>query len=228
MFTTVTFLHYPTGRTQRWAFAQMRTGTARLARAPGLHFGKLMGSGAGQGFSIYPDWSTYCLFAVWETPAAAAHFFEHHELYRACAQRADRVLTLELEPFQAKGEWDGTQPFSAFAEAPAADERIVVLTRAAIRPSRLIDFWRHVPATSRAIAAADGLLFSKGVGEWPLIRQATISVWENKAAMRRFAYEHREHREVIQRTYARNWYSEELFAEFRPLAVRGDWPDLKI
>jgi hypothetical protein len=66
------------------------------------------------------------------------------------------------------------------------------------------------------------------VGEWPLIRQATLSVWENKAAMRRFAYEHRAHREVIQRTYARNWYSEELFAEFRPLAVRGNWPDLKI
>jgi heme-degrading monooxygenase HmoA len=187
-----------------------------------------MGSGAGQGFSIYPDWSTYCLFAIWQTPEAAAAFFDQSELYRACAQRSSHQLTLELEPFQAKGEWDGIMPFPDFATPPAADERIAVLTRAAIRPSQLVDFWRHVPATSRAIAAAEGLLFSKGVGEWPLIRQATLSIWENKAAMRRFAYEHQEHREVIKRTYARRWYSEELFAEFRPLAVRGEWPDLKI
>ena len=202
----------------------MRTGPGRLARVPGLHFGKWMGSGAGQGFSIWPDWSTYCLLAVWEDPAAARTFFATDERYGACAQRTEHLLTLELEPFQAKGTWDGRQPFGDLAAPPAPEERIAVLTRAAIRPRQLIDFWRHVPATSRAIADAGGLVFSKGVGEWPLIRQATLSIWENKAAMRRFAYEHREHREVIRRTYARDWYSEELFAEFRPLAIRGNWP----
>jgi hypothetical protein len=64
---------------------------------------------------------------------------------------------------------------------------------------------------------ADGLRFSLGLGERPLVRQATLSVWDSLTQMQRFAYHAPGHRTVMQRTRAEGWYAEELFARFRVL-----------
>ncbi len=57
----------------------------------------------------------------------------------------------------------------------------------------------------------------------PWLRQATLSVWRSGAAMRGWAYRTPEHAEVVRRTRAEGWYSEELFARFRLLGTRGSW-----
>ena len=62
---------------------------------------------------------------------------------------------------------------------------------------------------------------SFGIGEVPLYRQATFSVWESVEDMKAFAYQSAEHREVIQKTRDENWYSEELFARFKLIASFG-------
>jgi hypothetical protein len=99
-----------------------------------------------------------------------------------------------------------------------------VLTRATIRPRHLRAFWRDVPAASRALEKAPGLVASIGVGELPLIRQATFSLWRDTEAMKRYAYGTAEHREVIERTRREGWYSEELFARFAVVDVVGEFP----
>ena len=48
--------------------------------------------------------------------------------------------------------------------------------------------------------SAKGLIISYGIGEMPWIKQATFSVWENKNAMKDFAYNMQQHTEVIQKT----------------------------
>ncbi len=218
--TTVSFFKYATWSKKFWALAQMQLAIGPLLKIPGLTFFKLMGSGAGAGFSLKPDFSTYCLLAVWETAADADAFFSQNPSYAAFARQSIEQWTLYLRATRAKGLWSGLQPFECHPEL-AKDGLFIALTRASINWNRLTEFWRHVPLSSQAIEQAEGVLFSKGVGELPLIQQATISIWESPAAMRRFAYENGIHQEIIRKTKTRKWYSEELFASFALIKSTG-------
>lgn len=218
--TTVTLLHYPALRAKLWAFGQMQFAHARLANIPGLTFYKLMGSGAGNGFSLRPDWSTYALLANWENQAAAEQFFADSPAFRPFLQKSGRQQHLFLRAVQAHGVWDKKQPFTLNGQR---DENapIAVLTRATIATSKLWSFWKEVPAVSRSMDNYPGLIMSKGIGEWPIFQQATISLWENRAAMVDYAYKNPYHTEVIKKTRQLGWYTEELFAEFEVLKLVG-------
>jgi hypothetical protein len=41
-------------------------------------------------------------------------------------------------------------------------------------------FWSKVGSVSQSLEGYDGLVLSIGVGEWPLIQQATISIWKTQ------------------------------------------------
>lgn len=220
--STMTFFRYRGIRQKLWALSQMQLAIGGLMKTAGLPFFKLMGSGAGEGFSLQPDFSTYCLLGVWENEGAADRFFAQSEVWKAFVQHAEEQWTVYALATRARGLWSKQQPFVTYPEEAGAGIK-VALTRASIRWSRLPDFWRHVPQTSRAIAEAEGVLFSKGVGELPFVQQATLSIWESEEAMRQFAYRDKAHREVVQKTVKRRWYSEELFASFRPLRSTGSW-----
>ena len=54
-----------------------------------------------------------------------------------------------------------------------------------------------------------------------MIKQATFSVWQNKQAMKNFAYQMKDHQEVIQKTRKQNWYSEDMFVRFKITGCTG-------
>lgn len=221
--TTLTLITLKPGLgVARWALAQMATAPRQLQRVAGLQFFQLLGSGADNGFGFWPNLQRYGLLATWARAEDASAFFAAHPVWRAYVQRSLETWTAELAPLQAHGAWGGVQPFGEVPTKPGrAEGPVAVLTRASIRLRRAPRFWRYVEPTSRALAGAEGLRLAIGLGELPLVRQATFSVWESAEAMQQYAYRDARHREVIQLTRREGWYSEELFARFRVLKSTG-------
>ena len=227
MLTTLTVFTLRPGH-RRWGLAQMGTSPGPLKHVAGLRFFKLLGSGAASGFGLWPNLDRYGFLGVWEAEAVAETFFNAHPLWAEYRRRSAEQWTVRLAPLKAQGLWDGQTPFAPTAPLataafgkPAADGPVAVLTRASIRWRKTPRFWQFVEPTSAALAQARGVRAAIGLGELPIVRQATFSVWESVQAMQAYAYQDVRHREVIALTRRENWYGEELFARFRVLGSSG-------
>jgi len=220
--TTLTLFGIKEGHL-RWGLAQMGTSGPKLAKVPGLLFYKLLGSGHDRGFSIKPNFYRYGLISTWESEEAADDFFQNSDLMKEYDQHTFERWTCYMHPLQCHGKWDKQEPFSPAATINYSSGPIAVLTRASINLKALPNFWRFVPQSSKALDEADGLICSIGLGELPLVRQATFSMWDSAEAMKNYAYRNPKHQEVIKRTRSENWYSEELFARFIVTKTEGTW-----
>lgn len=194
-----------------------------LAKAEGLQFYKLMGSGKNEGFNPFPDWSTYVLLTVWDDEAAAEKFRSESKLMQLYSAKTEEIWTLFLKNIMAKGEWSKQHPFSKHKELNPHNPLLAVITRATIRPSRLYSFWKYVPTSHLSLQGNQGLIYTKGIGEVPVLQMATFSIWKDKESLMEFAYKSREHHVAIQKTRELDWYSEEMFTRFQPYKSFGTW-----
>ncbi len=204
-----------------WAFKQMPTYAQKLKSQYGARFAKQLGTGAGEGFSLWPDWSTYCTLSVWEHTAAAHHYLNSQAFRQSFKDYSFASTNIWMKGILSRGQWNGENPFVE-QKGNANPELLGVITRASIKKKMLAKFWSNVPAVSRSMHQLPGKLYSKGIGERPLLEQATFSVWENQKLMQNFAYHQKEHKKVVQKTQQLNWYSEELFARFEIVKIEGE------
>jgi heme-degrading monooxygenase HmoA len=191
-----------------------------LVLQKGCTFWKLLGSGQNGTFDLQPDWQQWGLLAVWQSREDFDEFYKRSLIAGWWNFFGVEKWTILLSPLQSHGKWDGKEPFGEPGVANYAGP-IAVLTRATIRLNKLKNFWSNVDDVAVLMATAKGYIASFGIGEAPLYRQATFSVWESVDDVKAFAYRSREHSEVIKKTRAENWYSEELFARFIPIATFG-------
>jgi hypothetical protein len=205
---------------------QMAFARPALRRTPDLRFWKLLGSG--HGFGPQPDFSRYALLTTWPSLEAASRFRDASPIMRRFRRRADETWTLYMRPIRAHGSWSGVNPFIPQDVETDIDGPLAILTRATIRWRALLRFWSHAHATERALDNAPGLLFAIGIGEAPIVRQATFSLWRDAAAAHAYAYRAIAHAEVIRRTRAEGWYAEELFARFAPISAVGSWNGVEL
>jgi hypothetical protein len=198
------------------ALLRMAIEPRRVRALPGVRFAKFGGTGVGRTFGpADADVTRYAALVVWDGDGRP------DDVDRGWTRIGARCARLDLRPVASRGRWSGVAPFGT-PEPHRTTGPVLALTRARLRPSRMVTFWRSVPPVAREVAEAPGLLARFGFGEAPIGWQGTVSVWRDAADLTAFAYRQPEHRAVIVRTPSDRWYAEELFARFAVLNVSGD------
>ena len=185
-----------------------------------------MGTGKNGTFDKIPDWQQWAVLTV--TPQSNSTK-KAQPSYGSFINRWYRffnceIFTMQLEPLEGRGTWDGKKAFGDLPPMSDYSGRIARVTRATIRLNKLKYFWENVAPVAAQMHTAKGFLFSAGIGEVPWIKQATFSIWDSREDMTAFAYGMKTHREVIQKTRKQQWYREDMFTRFR---LTGHWGTIK-
>jgi hypothetical protein len=181
-----------------------------LRRHKDVEFVKLLGTASGFGVTA-ADPQRWAALTVWRAHARPIGAF-------------DRIATahvrLTLRPTASRGRWAGREPFTP--AGAGSDGPVLVLTRARLRLTKAMGFWRAIGPVADMLPSAEGLLAAFGIGEAPIGFQGTVSIWAGGRQVNAFAYRTAEHAEVVRTTSARRWYAEELFARLEVLEVTGE------
>ena len=218
--TLISFFQYA-GIKNKWrAFTRMGRSPILQKKINGLTFFKPLGTGSGNGFSIKPDFSTFGFVAVFKSEELAKEFLRTDVVKKYTKTTTDYSHVL-MHTVKSHGKWSEQNPFESSVEYDKT-KPLAVITRATIKPKLAYQFWKNVPAVSKSMDKYDELIFSKGIGEFPLLMQATFSLWSSAEAMMNYAYKNPKHAEMVKKTRELNWYSEELFARFQPFYQEGN------
>jgi spheroidene monooxygenase len=210
------------GLSAAWGWSRVVRGPAALAGSRGLRFAKVMGSGHEGGFGLRPSGDRHGVFATFDDESAADAFLDPAApLMRAYARHADECFHVKLRAFSCKGTWSGRAvPLSALVPPP--DRPLAALTRASIRPASAARFWRLAPPAQAGLAEAEGCRLAVGLGEAPLLRQCTFSLWDSVHHMDRYA-RGGAHQAAIRAAVQERYFGESMFVRFVPSEARGRW-----
>jgi spheroidene monooxygenase len=208
-----------------WGWSRLVRGQSGLRGASGLRFAKVLGSGVEGGFGLKPSASILGLFCVFQDAASAEAFTSDDGLMRRWQHRSRESFCVKMRVYSCRGSWAGSR-LAVTATTPVAGP-VVSLTRASIKPSRAAAFWQMQPPAERSLEQATGCRLAIGVGEAPLLRQATFTVWDDVAAMDRYARSGA-HQEAIVAAARGGFFSESMFVRFAPYEIQGEWKGLSI
>ena len=213
---------------QAWGWLRLMGGARALQGTPGLVFAKVMGSGHEGGFSLRPSASHQgfiCCFDGW----ASAVAFLNGPLMQQLRQKARDWWQGLFAVQSARGAWDQqvwditpANLIEHVSPPPESGEMLAVITRASIKPAKAMAFWRYAPAAQADLEQAPGCQIAMGLGEAPLLRQCTFSLWQDLDCMQRYAH-HDAHKQAIDAAYRHQFFSESLFVRMRLLSMQGQW-----
>jgi spheroidene monooxygenase len=203
-----------------WGWSRIVLGGRALRAVPGVRLAKALGSGHDGGFGLRPSASRQGLFVVFEREHQADDFIDRSPLVQRYRQQSIDFMVAKLRATSSRGSWSGAD--MAVTAATPRSGPVAALTRASIRPGRALSFWRHSPLSEQGLASAAGCRLAVGLGEAPVLRQATFSVWDSQADMDAYARSGA-HRDAIHAALAGGWFSESMFVRFVPVLLQGCW-----
>ena len=202
-----------------WGYSRLALQRWPLAGTEGLVLAKVMGSGFGGGFGLKPSASRQAIFCIFRSEKDADRFIES-PLTQEYRKRSGEFLIAKLRAFSSRGSWSGCS-IAVTASIPL-NGPVASLTRASIRPTKALRFWQMQPASESSLVLAKGCTLATGVGEAPILRQATFSLWSAQSAMDAYARSGA-HQAAIQAAYKESFFSESMFVRFSPILLKGSW-----
>lgn len=202
-----------------FALFRMAIDRTLLRRSKGVTFAKLLGCGKGETFTPTDADPTRwgCLVVISQSELAALDNSSTIQAWRTKSVSEFRVV---LDPIASTGMWSKQKPFQP--SAPTDFEgQVVAITRARIKASQTMRFFKSVPPVTASLHSSPGLISTIGIGEAPIGLQGTFSLWESMQAIKDFAYKGAAHQKAIAQTAEFDWYAEELFARFAVREIRG-------
>ncbi|HWD71361.1 MAG TPA: spheroidene monooxygenase [Actinomycetota bacterium] len=204
-----------------------------LARTQGLRFWRLLASGLGsptspRGYPI-PNLKRVGLFAVWDEEAALDHFLVHSPVARRWHRCSDETWHVKLEPLGAHNLSGRLNPFSDLIARPIpSTDPGAMLTYATLRSRGVLPFYLSFPSVAAEVASQSGFVAGLFWTEItprrpPLIGVGTFSLWHSLRDAMEFATGGAAHGTTRARSQQEGWFSESVFARFRPYASSGTW-----
>ena len=202
-----------------FALFRMAIDRTLLRRTKGVSFAKMLGCGKGETFTPSDADPTRwgCLVVIPENQLAQ---LDNSTTIRAWHKKSVSEFRVLLDPIASTGMWSKQKPFETSAPANF-DGQVVAITRARIKASQTMRFFKSVPPVTASLHSSPGLISTIGIGEAPIGLQGTFSLWESMQAIKDFAYKGAAHQKAIAQTNEFDWYAEELFARFAVREIRG-------
>ena len=218
---SISFFRFSRIPARIWALYMMGRARLSLPSVPGIGFWKLCGSGSGEGFTPLPNTAVFAILATWPDEQTARTQIDRAPIFDKYRSKASESWTIFLETSSVRGVWSGDTPFHPTGQKITGP--LAALTRATVKPSLALKFWRRVPDISQMIGSDDNVAFKIGIGEVPLLHQVTFSIWPDANAMAAFARHNGPHAAAIKAVRDEDWFAEELYARFAILGDTGSW-----
>lgn len=218
---SISFFRMSTGISRAWAMWMMGQARLSLPRVPGIGFWKLCGSGKNEGFTPQMVPQVFAILCSWPDEETAREQTQTARIFNRYRARASEDWTVYLETTSARGVWSGNTPFAA--SRSEENGPLAALTRATVKPSRMMKFWDQAPNVNKLIDGDPNVVFKIGIGEVPLLHQVTFSIWPDTTKMAEFARHSGPHADAIRAVRDGNWFAEELYARFAILGDCGAW-----
>jgi hypothetical protein len=202
-----------------FALFRMAIDRTFLRRTKGVAFAKMLGCGKGETFTPSDADPTRwgCLVVIPENQLAQ---LDSSKTVKAWRKKSVSEFRVVLDPIASTGMWSKQKPFEPSAPTNFQGQ-VVAITRARIKATRTMRFFKSVPPVTASLHASPGLISTIGIGEAPIGLQGTFSLWESMQAIKDFAYKGAAHQKAIAQTSEFDWYAEELFARFAVREIRG-------
>ena len=218
-----------------WAWMKLMQGTRGLFKTfPGLRFAKVMGSGEGGGFGLRPSSTHQGLIMVFDDLIHAYQSLKSGEIMRY-QEKTHEYWQGVLLVDSCRGSWDHQSwnsqnvlqeavqdPVQSGSAHDGSSAYIASLTRASIRASQAMNFWRFAPPAQVDLKKASGCELAVGLGEAPLLRQCTFSVWQDAQSLTNYAHQGA-HMRAIGAAQKHNFFTESMFVRMKVLHMWGQW-----
>ena len=137
-----------------FAFLQMAVGRATARKIPGVTFAKLMGTGTGKTFT-----PSDADLKQWAVLFVASDFdaINNSRFINGWRKRSSKTIVMHLNPISSSGKWSRHEPFE-ISRTPHAGGPVVAITRARLKWSQAIRFWRSIPPVVLDLHQSPGLL----------------------------------------------------------------------